>query len=76
MYGGGVLVFDEFPADRAVARKASLQQFMEKRRDRLAARAPYAARPASLPALKKLNEKEAEDAECWLGLGVQGRCAC
>ncbi|CAL4916493.1 unnamed protein product [Urochloa decumbens] len=63
MYGGGVLVFDGVPADRAAAlvrvaavqqdvrggmladvpveRKASLRRFMEKRRERLHARAPY-----------------------------------
>ncbi|TVU30929.1 hypothetical protein EJB05_22583, partial [Eragrostis curvula] len=58
IYGGRVIVLDDVPEDRAkelvlvasampqdmlMARKASLRRFMEKRQDRLAARAPYGA---------------------------------
>ena len=85
-YGGRVVVFDDFPADKAaevvslaegagaeraaaaapaprdgteladlpIARKASLQRFFAKRKDRLGARAPY-ARPAA--ATKDSQEK-------------------
>ncbi|CAN6311274.1 unnamed protein product [Urochloa humidicola] len=83
VYAGRVLVFDGVPADRAaevmraaarqdlqVARKASLQRLLEKRRERLAARAPYApARPAAV-ATEKEGQEEEVDAGTWLGLGV------
>ncbi|CAN6293694.1 unnamed protein product [Urochloa humidicola] len=82
VYAGRVLVFDGVLADRAaevmraaarqdlqVARKASLQRLLEKRRERLAARAPYApARPAAVASEKKGQEEG--DAGTWLGLGV------
>ncbi|KAG8091326.1 hypothetical protein GUJ93_ZPchr0012g22141 [Zizania palustris] len=54
--------------DLPLARKASLKRFMEKRRGRLAATAPYSVR-LSL-ASKATNEDE--DARCWLGLGTPG----
>ncbi|KAJ1295609.1 hypothetical protein BS78_01G236000 [Paspalum vaginatum] len=60
------------PADLQVARKASLQRLMEKRQDRLAARAPYAApdaRPAVAAAAPKGQEEEGHAAS-WLGLGL------
>ncbi|KAL6883353.1 hypothetical protein ACP4OV_010767 [Aristida adscensionis] len=63
-------------ADMPVARKASLQRFMEKRRDRLAARAPYAVparRPSPSPAESRMPKAEASG---WLRLGVPGGCAC
>ncbi|KAL5224500.1 hypothetical protein ABZP36_011139 [Zizania latifolia] len=88
LYGGRVLVFDDFPSESAaelvrvaaghgvnseggdlpVARKASLQRFMEKRRGRLAATAPYSGRLS--PAAKAGNDDD--DAGCWLGLGTPG----
>lgn len=96
-YGGRVVVFEDFPADKAaevmrmaatagveraavapapapaaladlpIMRKASLQRFFEKRKDRLGARAPY-ARPA--PANKDSEEKSASasSSSSWLGL--------
>jgi jasmonate ZIM domain-containing protein len=66
--------------DIPVARKASLQRFMEKRRDRLVARAPYAARPApasSNEERRNLQAGEQDAGSSWLGLGVPGGgCAC
>uniref|UniRef100_A0A0D9XJA5 Protein TIFY n=1 Tax=Leersia perrieri TaxID=77586 RepID=A0A0D9XJA5_9ORYZ len=53
-----------------VARKGSLQRFMEKRRGRLAATAPYSARAPSPPAGKA--GKEDGDPGCWLVLGTPG----
>ncbi|TVU30923.1 hypothetical protein EJB05_22576, partial [Eragrostis curvula] len=60
-------------ADMRVARKASLRMLMEKRRDRLAARAPYVAssRPEALSASKMGNEAEEADAGSWLGLASE-----
>ncbi|CAN6283095.1 unnamed protein product [Urochloa humidicola] len=82
VYAGRVLVFDGVPADRAaevmraaarqdlqVARKASLQRLLEKRRERLAARAPYAPARSAAVATEKEGQEEV-DAGTWLGLGV------
>ncbi|KAM3230963.1 hypothetical protein ACQJBY_061243 [Aegilops geniculata] len=97
-YGGRVVVFEDFPADKAaevmrmaatagvervaapallpadkaaladlpIMRKASLQRFFEKRKDRLGARAPY-ARPAA-PAANKDSEEKSASSSSWLGL--------
>ncbi|RCV42896.1 hypothetical protein SETIT_9G252200v2 [Setaria italica] len=64
------------PDDLQVARKASLQRLMQKRRDRTAARVPYAApaRPVVLVAPKEGQEEG--DAGSWLGLGIPRGCAC
>ncbi|WVZ58776.1 hypothetical protein U9M48_009007 [Paspalum notatum var. saurae] len=61
-------VVTDFP----VARKASLQRFMQKRRDRLDALAPYASAMAS----KKKKAKQEGDAGCWLGLGTPAGGGC
>ncbi|KAJ3698053.1 hypothetical protein LUZ61_001758 [Rhynchospora tenuis] len=110
-YGGKVLVFDNFPAEKAkdlmnmatkgtatspaeptnntpapvpapapvqrpshaavsdlpIARKASLHRFLEKRKDRLNARAPYQVSTSpEKPSLHKEGESQP-----WLGLGPQ-----
>uniref|UniRef100_A0A0E0K9N7 Protein TIFY n=1 Tax=Oryza punctata TaxID=4537 RepID=A0A0E0K9N7_ORYPU len=93
-YGGRVVVFEDFPADKAaevmrmassemaapaapregaaladmpIMRKASLQRFFAKRKDRLAATAPY-ARPS--PAETKPSEPEEKKPTSWLGLAA------
>ncbi|KAF8720600.1 hypothetical protein HU200_023669 [Digitaria exilis] len=68
-------VLDGQPADLQVARKASLQRLMEKRRDRLRERAPYApaARLGVLP--PRRGGQEEGDAGTWLELGLPGGCA-
>jgi jasmonate ZIM domain-containing protein len=93
-YGGRVVVFDDFPADKAadvmrmaagagaeraapaapaaphdlpIMRKASLQRFFEKRKDRLGARAAPYARPA--PATKEAEEKSSSSSS-WLELSA------
>ncbi|KQK23309.1 protein TIFY 11b [Brachypodium distachyon] len=98
-YGGRVVVFEDFPAEKAaevlrmaatagaeraapaapapaaaaladlpIMRKASLQRFFEKRKDRLGARAPY-ARPAPAAANKDSSEEKPASASSssWLG---------
>jgi len=62
----------DWPADAPVARKASLQRFMQKRRDRLHARAPYARQEAPCA----MKGKHQGDAGHWLGLGIPGAGGC
>ncbi|MED6156092.1 hypothetical protein PIB30_011554 [Stylosanthes scabra] len=100
-YGGQVMVFDDFPAEKAeqimslakqgnssacpsththtylfqpqstpvvadlpIARKASLHRFLEKRKDRIAAKAPYQSRnPVSVP-----SKAPESSSMAWLGL--------
>jgi jasmonate ZIM domain-containing protein len=56
-------------ADLQVARKATLQRVMEKRRDRLRTRAPYAPARASPAAPAVPKEQREKDADKWLRLG-------
>ena len=51
-------------SDMPIARKASLHRFLEKRKDRLHAKAPYQASPSDASLVKKEPENQA-----WLGLG-------
>lgn len=54
-----------------VARKESLRRFMEKRRERLSARAPYSAPSQEPSPSASTNGKDAES-RCCLGLGIPG----
>ncbi|KAF7007554.1 hypothetical protein CFC21_022485 [Triticum aestivum] len=51
-------------SDLPIARKASLHRFLEKRKDRLHAKAPYQASPSDATPVKKEFENQP-----WLGLG-------
>ncbi|KAM0906893.1 hypothetical protein ACQ4PT_016488 [Festuca glaucescens] len=51
-------------SDMPIARKASLHRFLEKRKDRLHAKAPYQASPSDATPVNKEPENQA-----WLGLG-------
>ncbi|XP_047084604.1 protein TIFY 11b-like [Lolium rigidum] len=95
-YGGRMVVFEDFPAEKAaevmrmaattgasapapvapalggdmpIMRKASLQRFFEKRKDRLGARqaAPY-ARPAAAAAKDSSEKSSSSSSSSWLGL--------
>ncbi|XP_047084796.1 protein TIFY 11b-like [Lolium rigidum] len=97
-YGGRMVVFEDFPAEKAaevmrmaatagaapapvsvapalgadmpIMRKASLQRFFEKRKDRLGARqaaAPY-ARPAAAAAKDSSDKSSSASSSSWLGL--------
>ncbi|KAK1651404.1 hypothetical protein QYE76_069209 [Lolium multiflorum] len=50
-------------SDMSIARKASLHRFLEKRKDRLHAKAPYQDSPSDATPVKKEPENQA-----WLGL--------
>ncbi|CAN6289181.1 unnamed protein product [Urochloa humidicola] len=54
-------------ADIPQAPKASLRRFLEKRKDRLVAKAPYQASPSDATPVKK----EMPESQPWLGLGPQ-----
>jgi len=54
-------------ADIPQAPKASLRRFLEKRKDRLTAKAPYPGSPSDVTPVKK----EMSDGQPWLGLGPQ-----
>lgn len=99
-YGGRMVVFEDFPADKAaevmrmassgmaaapaqregaaladmpIMRKASLQRFFAKRKDRLAATTPY-ARPS--PAETKASEpEEKKTPTSWLDLAASASAA-
>ncbi|KAL6867231.1 hypothetical protein ACP4OV_015255 [Aristida adscensionis] len=95
-YGGRMVVFEDFPAEKAaevlrlaagagaqraaapaptpapaprddlpIARKASLQRFLAKRKDRIGERAPYARPSPAATAEEDAKKKPAS----WLGLG-------
>ena len=51
-------------SDMPIMRKASLHRFLEKRKDRLNANAPYQTSPSDAAPVKKEPESQA-----WLGLG-------
>lgn len=106
-YGGTVVVFDDFPAEKTdelmqlagscnlpaasdvsaaaavvfqnalgqpclpdmpIARKASLQRFLEKRKNRLAERDPYQVASASAEAVKESSKPVKEGGAPWLGV--------
>ncbi|KAF8401117.1 hypothetical protein HHK36_014421 [Tetracentron sinense] len=52
-------------SDLPIARKASLHRFLEKRKDRISARAPYQVNNTTAPPTSKPDEKKA-----WLGLAA------
>lgn len=60
------------PADLQVARKASLQRLMEKRRDRRGERAPHAPARLAVPVVPPKRGQEEGDAGTWLELGLPG----
>lgn len=54
------MVFSDFAiSDLPIARKASLTRFLEKRKDRITARAPYAS-----------SETKPAESKSWLGLAA------
>ncbi|XP_020587402.1 protein TIFY 10a-like isoform X2 [Phalaenopsis equestris] len=57
-------------SDLPIARKASLHRFLEKRKDRLNARAPYAKGGSEGMSSVAANLKEEEIRQQWLGLGL------
>ncbi|KAM0845644.1 hypothetical protein ACQ4PT_056225 [Festuca glaucescens] len=95
-YGGRMVVFEDFPAEKAaevmrmaatagssapapapvapalgdipIMRKASLQRFFEKRKDRLGARAAPYARPAPAAAKESEEKSSSSSSSSWLGL--------
>jgi len=79
-YGGKMVVFDDFPAEKAenalvqpsltdmpLARKVSLKRFLEKRKNRLTAADPYPAAAAS-ESSTKLPPAVKEEGAPWLGV--------